>query len=56
MNYNSTNSLVESIQILTTINSSLDKIIAHYAAEPKAIDKLLKKAETKEQQAAILFQ
>jgi hypothetical protein len=56
MNYNSTNSLVESIQILTTINSSLDKIIAHYATDPKAIDKLLKKAVTREEQATILFQ
>jgi hypothetical protein len=34
----------------------LDKIIAHYAADPKIIDKLLKKAVTREEQATILFQ
>jgi hypothetical protein len=46
----------EILEVLTTINSSLDKIIAHYAADPKIIDKLLKKAVTREEQATILFQ
>lgn len=46
----------EILEVLTTINSSLDKIIAHYAADPKVIDKLLKKAVTREEQATILFQ
>jgi hypothetical protein len=54
--YSESSEIIEKLEILTTINSSLDKIIAHYSAEPKAIDKLLKKAVTKEEQAAILFQ
>lgn len=53
--YYESSELIEKIENLTSINSSLDKIIAHYAADPKAIDKLLKKAVTKEEQAEILF-
>ncbi len=54
--YSESTELVLNLQLLKTINLSLDKIIAHYAAEPKAIDKLLKKALTKDDQKAILFQ
>lgn len=53
--YSESSEIIEKLEILTTINSSLDKIIAHYASDPKAIDKLLKKAVTREEQAAILF-
>jgi hypothetical protein len=42
-------------QKLTEIDSSLDKIISLYSGETKPIDKLLKKATTKEEKKAILF-
>ena len=54
--YSESSEIIEKLETLTTINSSLDKIIAHYATDPKAIDKLLKKALTREEQATILFQ
>lgn len=54
--YSESSEIIEKLETLTTINSSLDKILAHYATDPKAIDKLLKKAVTREEQATILFQ
>jgi hypothetical protein len=42
-------------QKLTEIDSSLDKIISIYSGETKPIDKLLKKAQTKEDKRVILF-